>query len=262
MHDLVRFSGILILFLYSMAVQTQSTANMTESEQVNRLIFDSVASSPAFVSKTQFIDAWTAAVPYLRRPENATFLNPFEYPHFMNTAVMIGKISTTNQLAMYLAQVLYETNGLTIRNTPPCSRFGNSSTCIDYIRSNVNNTGGYRCNSYHGRGTLFIEDVDSYRDMSRSIFGNDIIYKHPKAVALRSSVAWAAGAWNWYTNVGSLIGTSDAFGLVTKFLRPGDCSSLTPTNSSIKAFEIYQQVLSVFSPDSVANSAGCVPNRK
>lgn len=246
-------------------ISAQSDASMTESGQLNKLVFDSVASSPAFVSRTQFVEAWNAAVPYLPKPANATQLNVFEYPTFMNTAVLVGNINNTTQLAMYFAQVLYETNGLSIKQVLPCSRLGNRDACSDYVEKNVNNVGGYcDCVNYRGRGRLFIEDVETYKSASNALFGDaDILYQNPDHVLKYPEVAWATAAWNWATNVGSLIGTSDAFGLTTKFLRPNDCySNTTPSDESSMAFNIYQQVLSVFDPDRVANPAGCVPNRK
>lgn len=255
---------LFLKFLFISLISAQSHANMTESGQVNKLIFDSVASSPAFISRTQYVEAWNAAVPYLQKPANATQLNVFEYPYFMNTAVMIGKINNATQLAMYFAQILYETNGLSISQVMPCSRLGNPDSCSDYVSNKVNNTGAYcDCVDYRGRGRLYIEDADTYKSASNALFGNDIIFEHPDHVQKYSQVAWATAAWNWATNVGALIGTSDAFGLTSKFLRPNDCYSTTVTSDeSSTAFNIYQQVLSIFDPDRVANPAGCVPNRK
>lgn len=253
----------LLFALFLNTLMAQSDASMTASGQVNKLIFDSVASSPAFVSRTQFVDAWNAAVPYLPKPENVTRLNILHYPLFMNSAVTVGNINNVTQLAMYFSQILYETNGLSIVNVMPCSRFGDSASCASYIAANVNNTGGYcECVDYHGRGKLFIENASDYKAASQALFNSDIIYENPDHVAKYPQVAWATAAWNWATNVGSLIGSSDAFGLTTKFLRPNDCSvSQGQTDAALSAFNIYQQVLSVFDPDRVPNSSGCVPNR-
>lgn len=236
---------------------------MTESGQVNRMIFDSVAKSPAFVSTAQFVDAWNAAIPFLQKPENVTRLNILQYPNFMNTAVTIGKINNATQLAMYFAQILYETNGLTISSVMPCSKFGDSAACSDYSAANVNNSGGYcPCVDYHGRGKLFIENANDYKAASQAVFNSDIIFRNPSHVAKYPQVGWATSAWNWATNVGSLIGSSDAFGLTTKFLRPNDCAqSEGQSDAATKAFQIYQQVLAVFDPEKVANQAGCIPNR-
>lgn len=253
----------ILLAIITSVVYAQSSASMTQSGQVNRLIFDSVAKSPAFVSKAQFVDAWNAAIPFLQKPENVTQLNVMQYPTFMNTAVTVGKINNSTQLAMYFAQILYETNGLSITNVMPCSRFGDSAACSDYSRANVNNTGGYcPCVDYHGRGRLFIENASDYKAASQALFNSDIIFENPNHVARYSQVSWATSAWNWSTNVGSLIGSSDAFGLTTKFLRPKDCAaSQGQSDAALKAFSIYQQVLAVFDPERVANPAGCVPNR-
>ena len=249
--------------IYSLFVKAQSSGTLTTSGQVNKLIFDSVAQSPAFISRSQFVEAWTASLPYLPIPNNVTFLNPMEYPLFMNTAVMVGNINNATQLAMYFAQILYETNGLSITSSVPCSRFGNQQACQEYNSINVNNTNAYQGANgttfqYYGRGKLFIQNVGTYTDASQALYGNDILYKHPFSLNLRPNVAWATSAWNWATSVGSVIGNSDAFGLTTKFLRPGDCSKGQSSDNANIAFNIYQQVLSVFDPDRVANPSGCV----
>ena len=249
-------------------LRAQSAGNLTESGQINKLIFDSVATSPAFISKSQFVEAWSAAIPYLPKPDNVSHLDVQQYPNFLNTAVMIGNIKSRTQLAMYFSQILYQSNGLSITQVLPCSKFGSSTACKQYIRTNVNNTGGYfntdRHNStdYFGRGYLYIEGASDFKSASQAIFGTDIIYENPSHVEIFPQLAWSVSAWNWATNVGALIGTGDAFGLSTKFLRPADCNSQPASSASTQAFNIYQKVLSVFDPSSVANSAGCTPNRK
>lgn len=257
----------LLSFSFCSLLRGQSNGNMTQSGQLNKLIFDSVAQSPAFVSRSQFVEAWTAAIPYLPIPNNVTFLDPLEYPIFMNTAVMVGNINNATQLAMYFAQVLYDTNGLSIGKVVPCSRFGNQQACQDYSSINVNNTGAYQSGNYtanyFGRGRLFIEGVNTFMASSQALYGSDVLYQAPGTVHMDLNVAWATSAWNWATNVGSVIGNSEAFGLTTKFLRPGDCSTSTSGQLSTNAgtaFNIYQEVLAVFDPDRVANPSGCVPN--
>lgn len=253
----------LFSLLYPISISGQSSGTLTSSGQVNKLIFDSVAQSPAFISRTQFVEAWTASLPYLPVPNNVTFLSPMEYPLFMNSAVMVGNINNATQLAMYFAQVLYETNGLSISTVVPCSRFGNSQACTQYNSINVNNTDASQGPNgtlfkYHGRGRLFIQNVDAYKDASQALYGSDILYRNPHYLNTRPNVAWSTSAWNWYKTVGSVIGNSDAFGLSTKFLRPGDCSSGSHRKNADAAFNIYQQVLAVFDPDRVANGSGCI----
>ena len=256
---------LFLLGIFASIVTSQSSGNMTESGQINRLVFDSVATSPAFITRTQFFEAWSAAIPYLPKPENVTQLDVAHYPLFMNSAVMIGKINNVTQLAMYFAQVLYESNGMTVRNAMPCSRFGSHDSCSSYIDINVDNNGAYnnsctgKIEDYHGRGFLFLENVDNYRSASQELFGNEILYKYPKVVNISPSISWSTSAWIWVKKVGSLVGSSDAFGLSTKFLRPGDCSSKVSSENAQKAFDIYQKVLSVFDPDRTANQAGCIP---
>lgn len=258
---------LLFNFLFMTTLLAQSMTNLTESGQVNRLVLDEVASSPAFITRTQFVEAWNAAIPYLPKPDNVTHLDVSHYPLFLNSAVKIGKINNTTQLAMYLAHIFYQTNGLSVRQVMPCTRFGTKEACRQYIGINVNNTGAFnntftgKLADYRGRGFLFLENVDSYTSASHDIYGNDMLYKFPNLVAHHPEIAWATSAWTWNKRVGSLVGSSDAFGLSTKFLRPGDCSNSANqqmSDNARMAFNIYQQILGIFDSDREANAAGCV----
>lgn len=225
------------------------------------MVFDEVATSPAFVSRSQFYNAFVNAKANLPFPDNTTHLDIFQYPTFINSAILIGEIGTAEELAMYFAQVLYETNGLAFRLVPPCSSLGNCTTCRLYTDRFVNNTGGAPGRNYYGRGHLWLQGASEYRAASRDLFQDErLLLRQPDLLVSSVEAAWAAAAWKWKTRIRPLLGGSNAFGLATKALRPWHCNGGIEDEQGAQAqaaFNIYVAVLAIFSPDSTANQAGC-----
>ena len=224
------------------------------------MIFDEVATSPAFVSRTQFYNAFTNAKYSFPFPSNTSTLDINHYPMFINNAILIGGIQSTTELAMFYAQVLYETNGLAFRIVPPCSALGNCTTCKNYTERFVNNTGGMPGRNYYGRGHLMIKDASEYAAVSQGLFNDSRLLVHPNILVTSLEAAWAAAAWKWKSKIRPLVSGSDAFGLSTKYLRPFDCQvhqHQNQTKAADTAFNIYNSVLQIFAPNATANSAGC-----
>lgn len=241
-------------------VRAQSAEALTPYNQVNLMVFDEAATSPAFISRSQYYNAFMMAQPYLPFPKNVSALDIFSYPSFINTAVLIANISSQQEMAMYLAQVIYETNGLTFRVVPPCSSLSNCTVCSNYTSKHVNNTGGVDGINYYGRGHLYIQNASEYLAVSQALFNDDSLLRNPNFLVNSYSVAWATAAWKWKTYVKPVLGGSDAFGLTTKYLRPADCAvpqNGNQTQQATTAFQIYEQVLSAIQPNLTANSAGC-----
>lgn len=241
-------------------VRAQSAEALTPYNQVNLMVFDEAATSPAFISRSQYYNAFMMAQPYLPFPKNVSALDIFSYPSFINTAVLIANISSQQEMAMYLAQVMYETNGLTFRVVPPCSSLSNCTVCSNYTSQYVNNTGGVDGINYYGRGHLYIQNASEYLAVSQALFNDDSLLRNPNFLVNSYPVAWATAAWKWKTYVKPVLGGSDAFGLTTKYLRPADCAvpqNGNQTQQATTAFQIYEQVLSAIQPNLIANSAGC-----
>jgi hypothetical protein len=227
---------------------------------VNSLVFDEVAMSPAFVSRSQFYNAFINAKHEFPFPDNTTIPDIHQYPMFINNAILIANINSTVELAMFYAQVLYETNGLAFRIVPPCSSLGNCTTCKNYTEAFVNNTGGAPGRNYYGRGHLMIQDAQEYSAVSQGLFNDTRLLDHPNILVASREAAWASAAWRWKTKISPLLSGSDAFGLTTKYLRPNDCRrrlNQKQSQAAKSAFHIYTSVLQAFSPNSTANSAGC-----
>ncbi len=251
---------LLSFLLYFGLTSAQSAASLTSSGQVNALVFDEVATSSAFVNRAQFYNAFINAKHSFPFPDNTTTLDIHQYPLFINSAILLANITSTQELAMFYAQVLYETNGLAYRIVPPCSALGDCTTCKNYTEKFVNNTGGVPKRNYYGRGHLMIQDVQEYQSASQDLFNDTRLLNHPDTLVSSLEAAWATAAWKWNTKIRPLISGSDAFGLTTKYLRHMDCAvrmDQSQTTAAETAFHIYTAVLQVFAPNATANAAGC-----
>ena len=226
---------------------------------VSPLIDSDTASSPAFITVSQFFQAVNASLPYLATPlSNSTIddmfhKNLYTYPDFMNYAVKIGNITTTNEMAMYLANVLYQSNGLTLAYDPICED-PKSEGCLSLGLSTTVHASNV---NYYGRGYLWIQGQSAYSDCARDLFGQDstlIIY--PDAIRASTTLNWATTAWYWRRLVQPSMTT---FGSTIKLIRPGHCngSAAAPKAEATAAWNIYMAILKILAPTSAPSSSYC-----
>lgn len=223
------------------------------------LIDSSVAASPAFITSDQFLQAYNASLPFLPTPlANETIAqmrinNQFAYPDFMNYAVITGNITTTNELAMYLANVLYQSNGLMTRVDPACQD-PSSGNCLGL---NLNTTVFGSSVNYYGRGYLWIQGQSAYTDCANDMFGNDAtLLMYPDLIRISPTMSWATTAWYWKRFIQPAMST---FGSTIKLIRPSQCngSLASPTPESQAAWNIYVAILKVIAPTTGPSSSYC-----
>lgn len=223
------------------------------------LIDSSVASSPAFITSAQFLQAYNASLPFLPSQLSNTTIaqmtvnNQFTYPDFMNYAVIMGNITTTNELAMYLANALYQSNGLTTRVDPACQD-PNSGNCLGL---NLNaNVFGSNVN-YYGRGYLWLQGQSIYTDCANDMFGNDATLQlYPDLIRNSPTMSWATTAWYWKRFIQPSMST---FGSTFNLITPSQCngSSTSPTPESQAAWNIYVAILKIIAPTTGPSSSYC-----
>ena len=223
------------------------------------LIHPSATASPAFITSDQFNQAVNASIPFLSRPmtnstlERLPVTNQLAYPDFMNYAVIIGNITSTNELAMYLANVLYQSNGLTMRVDPAC-KDPKSGNCLAL---NLNTTVFGTEVNYYGRGYLWLQGQSAYTDCANDMFGNDATLQlYPDLIRLNPSMNWATTSWYWKRFIQPFMGT---FGSTVKLIRPSHCngSLASPTPESQAAWNIYVAILKIIAPTTGPSSSYC-----
>lgn len=232
---------------------------LSSSTFISPLIDSDTASSPAFITGAQFFKAVNASLPFLpNRLSNSTieamtYKNLYTYPDFMNYAVKIGNITTLDEMAMYLANVLYQSNGLTLNYDPICEK-PKSSNCLNLgLNATVHGTQV----NYYGRGYLWLQGQSAYSDCARDLFGNDsTLLLYPDSIRVSTTMNWATTAWYWRRFVKPNMTT---FGSTVKLIRPDHCngSSAEPKPEATAAWNIYMEILKILAPTSPPSSSYC-----
>ena len=247
----------IISFLFFLTIALRLTRAQTSF--TSPLIDPAAAQSPVFITYNQFNQAVTASLMYLPYPINDTtvmampILNQYAYPDFMNYAVKIANITTMDEMAMYLAQVLYQSNGLT-RNVDPACADPKSSNCATLNLST--NMYGVPVN-YYGRGFLWIQGKSAYINCAQDLFGNDsTLITYPDAILESQLINWATTSWYWNRFVQPSV---SSFGSTTKIIRPSQCngSAAAPTPELIAAYNIYVAILKILAPMSAPTTYYC-----
>jgi len=173
-----------------------------------------------------------------------------QYNNF-NTYARQGKISTTQEAAMALAQLLHESDGLRAKREYACAQ----SQCPDSYRdSRCDRPGRY----YYGRGYIQLSWCYNYGPASQAIFGDDRLLDNPDQVAQDDRIAWQTAFWFWGDRVHNKQGVQQGqFGASTKAINGGiECSS--PGNAQAAArFRLYGNVRRAFGLQGAGDPSGC-----
>jgi hypothetical protein len=178
------------------------------------------------------------------------FFSNYSYPDFLNSAILIGRVKSVPELAMYWAQLLYQSDGLRQPVDPICAN-ATSPQCIDMgLSATINGVSS----NYFGRGYLWLTGASSYTAAANNIFGNDTtILTNPGSVRHIHEINYAVSAWKWKNFVRKSVGGLSTFGATTQALRPFDCTKdpLNQSPNAVTAYNVYVAVLKAISPSSI-----------
>ncbi|RKP11678.1 lysozyme-like domain-containing protein [Piptocephalis cylindrospora] len=170
-----------------------------------------------------------------------------KYAAFMAEAITTGGITSKKELAMFLAQIIWESGGLVLLKEVACE-----SGCPGEYSSSSDAPG----KSYYGRGYMQLSWSANYKECSQDLYGDDRLWSNPDQVATNEKVAWATAAWYWKKHVHATA-LSGAFGATTMKIN-GDieCGKGESTNAP-KRFAIYQAVYKAFGISGSPDPSGC-----
>lgn len=159
-----------------------------------------------------------------------------QYNNFKNNAATIGRITSKQEQAMCLAQLLWESDGLRAKREYACE----VTQCPgEYRTPGCDAPGQY----YYGRGYIQLTWCDNYRAASAGIFGNDRLVGDPDAVAREDAIAWQTAFWYWGNRVHDAPGVqAGQFGASTKAINGGNPLDL----SESELFKVINHVLRLF----------------
>jgi len=115
-----------------------------------------------------------------------------KYNYIVNLASKAGNITTKRELAMFLAQILWESDGLKAVREYACL-----SGCPNEYKTSDDVPG----KSYYGRGYIQLTWAGNYKSASYDLFNDDRLYKNPDLVAENEELSWATAFWYWKKHV-------------------------------------------------------------
>lgn len=152
-----------------------------------------------------------------------------QFDAIRNSYRTVGGITSKRELAMFIAQVMKESDGLRAKEEY-CSRTARGCP-------HANNNGGAPGKKYHGRGYIQLTHAYNYKEASRAIYGDDRLLRNPELVATNEDVAWRTAFWFWKKNVRTKKGVQEGHFDVTTTWVNGRFST-----SRNERFEIYKKV--------------------
>jgi len=176
-----------------------------------------------------------------------------------------AKITRKLETAMYLAQMLHESAGLTAKREIGCN--GQNGCVAKYPASNEwipECQGANRPANvgYYGRGYIQLTWCSNYVAASKALFNNDgnRLKLNPDSVANSEDLSWAVSGWYWGDRVHGAVANSDQFGLSTKAIngQSEECQGNGKNaDRSRQRFKYYQNVFKAFKLSGNPNPAGC-----
>lgn len=167
------------------------------------------------------------------------------------------------EAAMFLAQALHESAGLTTKREFGCSgqngcpgRYPPSVEWVSECQGGNFPSG----RSFYGRGYLQLTWCSNYIQASRALGRGDALKNDPDSVAQSEDLSWGVSAWFWRVNVHSALGGTNEFGRTTRAIngQTEECQGNGKNEAkSRQRFAYYTRVFSAFRVGGSPNEAGC-----
>ncbi|OLY82172.1 Acidic endochitinase SP2 [Smittium mucronatum] len=162
----------------------------------------------------------------------------------------IGGISSPTEAAMFLSEILWESDGLSTKEEYYCQ----TNDCKAAYASNTDVSGKV----YFGRGYIQLTWSSNYLAASKGIYGDDRLLKNPELVSASEEASWAVSFWFWKAIVKTNADVAKFhFGAATNMINGAlECRGAYGDKAR-KRFEIYKKVLAVFAPGTTPIESGC-----
>lgn len=214
--------------------------------------FSSPVNSPGnLVTLTEFSNAFI----FNRYPVPAIQ----HYNYFISQAATIGSVTSKLQLAIFLAQIIWESDGLRVKRDYAC--YPTLGPYCQYSRG-IAYSSGFSGQSYFGRGYMRLSWDYNYRAASQYLFGNpNTLLANPDLVASNEELSWATAFWFWrFIVIGRQFGPSvlnGYFGAATNALNGEFECKGDSQNFARQRFQVYLNVLQAFNINTMSIENGC-----
>ncbi|XP_055355623.1 uncharacterized protein LOC129600960 [Paramacrobiotus metropolitanus] len=161
----------------------------------------------------------------------------------INKRAFNGKITTKRELAMFLANILHESDGLRAKE--------------EYVPI-VSTDPAYPGKNFHGRGYIMLSHVYNYKDASMALYGDDRLARNPEQVAKNDQIAWDTAFWFWASRVHGQPGVAEGkFGATVKAINGGlECNG-SWNEQPHNRYKMYVKILALFVPGEAPLENGC-----
>ncbi|KAI9505293.1 hypothetical protein GGI26_000176 [Coemansia sp. RSA 1358] len=163
-----------------------------------------------------------------------------------------GGIASAREAAMFLANILWESDGLRAKQEYDCVQ--NPEQCAQTYKTPEDVPG----QTYWGRGYIQLTWHYNYEDASKGLYGDNRLATDADQVATNEETAWGVSFWFWKANVRSDPGVqAGEFGAsVNKINGALECKG-SAQDKAKKRYAMYQAILKVFAPHETPNEKGC-----
>lgn len=152
-----------------------------------------VCATPAgtFITYDEFANAVVNAISGYPRPTQV------QYNSFIQ-GLPKGLITTKEEAAMFLAQILHESDGLRAKAEYRCKDNGCPG---EYVTPGCDSPG----QMYFGRGYIQLSWCYNYRAASQDLLGGNQLVESPNLVATDENLAWNTAFWFWKVYIYQII---------------------------------------------------------
>ncbi|KAJ2497745.1 hypothetical protein GGH96_004879 [Coemansia sp. RSA 1972] len=164
-----------------------------------------------------------------------------------------GDISSAREAAMFLANILWESDGLQAKEEYDCKDLP------DWCAQNYKTPEDAPGQTYWGRGYIQLTWHYNYEAASEGLFGDDRLVKDPGQVATDEDLAWGVSFWFWKENVHGDAGVQEGnFGSSIKNINGAlECNGGAAQDKAKKRYEMYKAILPIFAEGEQPKEAGC-----
>lgn len=227
----------------------QQAGSATTSEWNDVRTAPRASSKSVSITPTEFIKALHAC--------NYPLPNYEQYQCFKE-GLHYSQISSRTELAMFLAQVMHESNGLTEKVERRCATNPTVACANDYIFPELD----VPHQQYFGRGYIQLTWSYNYKAASMAIFGDDRLLHNPGSILNSEKLMWRVSFWYWDAFVHSLPAVTEegAFGITTLAINGAqECHNPDGHPVALSRYQIYVRVCQVLGIEGPLNPTGCYP---
>ncbi|KAH9417298.1 hypothetical protein DERP_007295 [Dermatophagoides pteronyssinus] len=205
-----------------------------------------------------FIETKTKELITWKEFKDSLILNQYPEPSMekYETVIRLAKdfnIDDKNELAMFLAQVYWESVGLQHTKEIACVK----TKCTNNYRTGREQQDKY----YYGRGYIQLTWLDNYANCSLDLYGDMRLVDNPDLVSDTEEGAWGSAFWYWDKYCHNIPEIKQGyFGYTTMAINgPLECNGPYKVKA-FKRFVIYSKIFEIFKlSEPLPKQNGCYP---